>query len=122
MDIPQRELVTILRLALGAFREEFGRDITATRILTLLSVLENPGMAQGELPTVLKEGTPGAVSKNVKNWLSLPSPGEKGPDMIRQVNDPAFRNRNLLYPTERAIQWTGELAKEISGKLPRSSK
>ena len=118
MEITQEQLIAILQSALGAFREEFDSDITAARILTLLSIVQHPGMQQRDLTTFVKELSIGSV-RNILDWSDVNSARKAGPGFVEQRTDPMFRKRNLLYPTSKGHEFVKRLTNTVSASLGR---
>ncbi|WP_445392401.1 hypothetical protein ACUDTL_16955 [Stenotrophomonas pavanii] len=117
MNLTQKELTVILTTALSAFREEIDEDITATRILTLLAVVDEPGIQQVDLEKVVGGLSPSAVSRNVLDLSQIKRNREPGPDFLEQRSDPAYRKRNLIYPTAKALHWLSALADRVGRKM-----
>ncbi|MDX5515121.1 hypothetical protein [Stenotrophomonas sp. RG-453] len=117
MNLSQKELTVILTTALSAFREEIDEDITATRILTLLTVVDEPGIQQVDLEKALGGLSPSAVSRNVLDLSQIKRNREPGPDFLEQRSDPAYRKRNLIFPTAKALHWLSSLAERVSRKM-----
>ena len=117
MNLSQKELTAILTTALSAFREEIDEDITTTRILTLLAVVDEPGIQQVDLERVLGGLSPSAVSRNVLDLSSIKRNREPGPDFLEQRPDPAYRKRNLIFPTTKALHWLASLAERVNRKV-----
>ncbi|WP_295842485.1 hypothetical protein [uncultured Xanthomonas sp.] len=117
MQLSQKDLTAILKTALSAFREEIDEDITATRILTLLSVVDEPGIQQVDLERALGGLSPSAVSRNVLDLSSLKRNREPGPDFLDQRPDPAYRKRNLIFPTTKALHWLASLTERVNRKV-----
>lgn len=119
MEITQEQLIAILQSALGAFREEFDSDITAARILTLLSIVQHPGMQQRDLTTFVKGLSQSAASRNILDWSDVNSARKAGPGFVEQRTDPMFRKRNLLYPTSKGHEFVKRLTNAVSASLSR---
>lgn len=112
-QLSQEQVLGVLTSALTAFRE-LDPDITAARILTLLSVVRNPGMQQLDLGQHVKGLSTSAISRNVLDWSNFTSARKPGPDFITQAPDPMFRKRNLLYPTVKGLQWVEQMTKKVA--------
>jgi len=122
MDITQDQLLQILQTTLGAFREEFDSDISAARILTLLSIVQNPGMQQKDLADHVKGLSQSAASRNILDWSSVNSSRKAGPDFVEQRNDPMYRKRNLLYPTAKGHQFVTRLTANVNAAVKRKQR
>lgn len=103
-DLTKEELTSILASALTKFRAELGSDVTAARILTLLTVARNPGMYQTDLGTFVKEMSQQGLSRNVLDLSARNASGQPGPDLVRVEPDVHFRRRNVLNPTPNATK------------------
>lgn len=114
MELTQKQLIAILQTALSAFRAEVDEDITATRILTLLAVAEQPGIAQTDLEKALDGLSASAVSRNLLDLSSYKRNKTPGPDFLQQRPDPMYRKRHLVYPTSKAEDWLAALAARVS--------
>lgn len=117
MKIKQNQLIAILSAALKAFREEVDHDITATRIMTLLVVVNEPGIQQVDLERALGGLSPSAVSRNVLDLSSVKRNREPGPDFLEQRPDPMYRKRNLIYPTAKALHWLNTVTERVNRKV-----
>lgn len=117
MQLSQKELTVILKTALNAFREEIGEDVTATRILTLLAVVDEPGIQQVDLERALGGLAPSSVSRNIGDLSSLKRNREPGPAFLEQRPDPAYRRRNLVFPTAKALHWLASLTERVNRKV-----
>lgn len=117
MQLSQKDLTVILKTALNAFREEIDEDITATRILTLLAVVDEPGIQQVDLERVLGGLASSSVSRNVGDLSSIKRNREPGPDFLEQRPDPAYRRRNLVFPTAKALHWLASLTERVNRKV-----
>lgn len=116
MELNQQQLVAILTAALQQFREEIDPDITASRILTYLTVVKTPGIPQLEIANVLKGMSMSGVSRNVLDVTEKNSYYKPGPGLIVQQPDPEYRKRNLLYPTVKGQHWIEKLTKTVAKK------
>lgn len=117
MNITQKELVAILQVTLTAFRKEIGEDVTALRILTLLAVVEEPGIPQLDLEKVLGGVASSTVSRNILDLTRIKRNKDRGPDLLEQRIDPMYRKRNTVYPTPKAMELVSDLTAEVNAKV-----
>lgn len=114
------DIIAVVQTVLNKFREDHGGDITAARILTLLTVAQHPGIQQIDVGQYVKDLSPSAISRNVVDWGELTTSRAVGPDFIAQRPDPAYRRRNLLYPTPKGLQYIERTADSALTKLRKS--
>ena len=103
-ELTKEELTALLTAALTSFRTELGSDVTAARILTLLTVSRNPGMYQADLGMFVKDLSQQGLSRNVLDLSARASNGQAGPDLVQVEPDQNYRRRNVLYPTPNATK------------------
>ncbi len=103
-ELTKEELTALLTAALTHFRTELGSEVTAARILTLLTVARNPGMNQSDLGMFVKDLSQQGLSRNVLDLSARTANGSAGPDLLKVEPDPAFRRRNVLHPTPNATK------------------
>lgn len=117
MQLTKQQLIAILKPALAAFRSEVDEDITATRILTLLEVVSQPGIPQADLERALDGLSASAVSRNLLDLSSYKRNKTPGPDFLQQMPDPMHRKRHLVYPTHKAEQWLTVLTAKVNAAV-----
>lgn len=113
-EFTKEELTAVLATALTRLRAELGADVTASRILTLLTVARNPGMSQPELGMHIKDLSQQGQSRNVLDLSARTSSGAEGPDLVRIEPDPAFRRRNILSPTPNTTKLLNALTADVN--------
>jgi DNA-binding MarR family transcriptional regulator len=113
-EFTKDDLTAVLATALTRFRAELGADVTASRILTLLTISRNPGMSQPELGMHIKDLSQQGQSRNVLDLSARTSTGAPGPDLVRIEPDPAFRRRNILSPTQNALKLFSSLTADVN--------
>jgi len=121
-EFTKEELTAILSAALTKFRAELGSDVTAARILTLLTVSRNPGMYQSELGTYVKDMAQQGLSRNVLDLSARTATGKPGPDLVRVEPDAQFRRRNVLNPTPNATKLLTALTADVNKVIRNRAK
>lgn len=116
MQLSQKHLTAILTTSLRAFREEIDPDITATRILTLLVVADEPGIQQVDLERALGAAS-STVSRNILDLSVFKRNKTPGPDFLEQRTDPMYRKRNLVFPTSKALHWLSALTQRVNNSI-----
>ena len=119
MTLSKHDLIAVLTTALSSFREEFDSEITASRILTLLAVSENPGIQQVDVERFVRGLSASAVSRNILDWSDVTTNRKPGPGFLEQRPDPEYRRRNIVYPTAKALHWLEQLTKAVNDKALR---
>lgn len=113
-EFTKEELTAVLFTALTRLRAELGSDVTAARILTMLTVARNPGLTQPELGQYIKDMSQQGLSRNVLDLSARTSSGAEGPDLVRSDPDPAFRRRNILTPTPNTTKLLNALTADVN--------
>jgi DNA-binding MarR family transcriptional regulator len=113
-EFTKEELTAVLFAALTRLRAELGSDVTAARILTMLTVARNPGLSQPELGQYIKDMSQQGLSRNVLDLSARTSSGTEGPDLVRADPDPAFRRRNILTPTPNTTKLLNALTADVN--------
>lgn len=119
MTLSKHDLIEVLTAALSSFREEFDSEITASRILTLLAVSENPGIQQVDVERYVRGLSASAVSRNILDWSDVTTNRKPGPGFLEQRPDPEYRRRNIVYPTAKALHWLEQLSKTVNERLAK---
>lgn len=114
MQLTQKQLIAILQSALAAFRSDVDSDISAARILTLLAVADQRVIPHADLERELDGLSASAVSRILLDLSNLKRDRTPGPDLVQQIPDPAYRKRNLVYPTQKAQQWLMSLTDQVN--------
>lgn len=112
--LSQQQLVAVLRAALSHFRNELDPEITASRILTYLAVVDSPGIQQADIPQILNGVSSSGASRNILDLTSTTSARKPGPNLIVQQSDPMYRKRHLLYLTPTGQQWAADLTAHVA--------
>lgn len=87
--------------------------MTVSTALTLIRVIENPGITQTEI--VASEGTePASTSRHVAILGPHNPSRDEGLGLITVGVDPADRRRHLLYPSARAYELESRITKLIA--------
>lgn len=118
MNLTKEQLNTILTVALNEFREHHS-DITAARILTLITVARNPGVQQAELGNSIPDLSQAAQSRNLLDWSNLTSKRKAGPGFLEARPDPLFRKRNVLFVTPSGKAFLEKVTEAVNARITR---
>lgn len=127
MRISTDQATIFLQAVLSTAREDLHPDLTVSRLLILLTVVRNPGISQADVAHHVKDLSAAAISRNVLDLSALSSVRDKngyplpGPGLIEQRPDPAFRKRNVLYPTPAGLAFLNRLTEAANSRLDRAS-
>lgn len=122
MELSKDDLLAVLTAALSKFREELGPEVTAARLLTLITVVRNPGMYQAELGTYVPGLSQQALSRNALELSDRTPAQTPGPDLIRVEPDAMYRRRNVLNPTTNASKLLTGVANDVNKVLRNRAK
>jgi len=109
-------LAWVLRVSMSRIRAATDTDIAVYRVLTLLCVLEQPGMFQADIGTCGQMDS-AAVSRSVRNLSVLNEKQQPGPDFIEQRLDPQRRKEHRVYPTVKAQHWLETVVNQVNARL-----
>lgn len=126
MDLTQDQLAAVLQAALTEFRHRFGPGLTAERLLILLAVVKSPGVNQADLAERYVKGMSQAgISRNVLDLTDQASTRDAqgrplpGPGLVEQRPDPAYRKRNVIYPTSKGLALLNSVTDTVNRKVSR---
>lgn len=91
--------------ALRFARSELTADVTAQRLLILISVFFNQGMSQRELLTKLDSTSITALSRNLADLSAWTTRKREGPDLIELRPDPMNLRVKRVFLTKTGEQF-----------------
>lgn len=121
-DLSTTELAQLNALdkSLRFARAELSADVTAQRLLILISVFFNEGMSQRELLAKLDSTSITALSRNLADLSLWTTRKAEGPGLIEQRSDPMNLRVKRVYLTARGKhfvrRWIANAAKKQGPK------
>ncbi len=106
--------LTALDNALRFARAELTADITAQRLLILISVFFNQGMSQRELLGKLDSTSITALSRNLADLSAWTTKKVAGPDLIELRQDPMNLRIKRVYLTSKGERFVRKWLKAAS--------
>lgn len=81
-------------------RDSIDHDITAQRLIILITVCLHEGKSQNELLELLDKTSVTALSRNLADLSSLTSRKMEGPGLVELRNDPLNLRKKRVYLTD----------------------
>lgn len=118
----EKDQLHALEAALRFARAELSADITAQRLLILLSVYFNQGMSQRELLTKLDSTSITALSRNLADLSAWTTRKCDGPNLIELRPDPMNLRIKRVFLTKTGEEFVQRLLAASSGAIAEQEK
>jgi len=113
-QLTPHDLIAVLKIALQAFRDKVGADVSALYIQTLAIAVVEPGIQQADMPRALDGVSATAVIRNIVNLGRKRKDGMAGPGFVVQSPHPTIPKRKVVHPTDKALKWLDALAGKVN--------
>lgn len=117
MQLEKKEIqrVQMLDNALRFARARLTADITAQRLLILISVFQHEGMSQRELLQTLESTSITALSRNIADLSGLTTKKLPGPGLLELRVDPMNLRVKRIYLTKKGRTFIKRWLKAMTG-------
>ena len=102
------EILARLAGALRYARDELNPDVTAQRLLILISVGMHEGLSQNELRDHLPATSVTALSRNLADLSACTSRKTPGPGLVELRTDPSNLRKKRIYLTRRGKRFLAD--------------
>ncbi len=116
LDKKERRHAEMLDRALRFARASLTPDITAQRLLILISVFQNEGLNQRELLSKLETTSITALSRNLADLSSLTTKKLPGPGLLELRVDPMNLRIKRIYLTPKGRSFVKRWFKTMSSR------
>ncbi len=116
MDKKERQHADMLDRALRFARARLTPDITAQRLLILISVFQNEGLNQRELLSKLETTSITALSRNLADLSGLTTKKLPGPGLLELRVDPMNLRIKRIYLTAKGRSFVKRWFKAMSSR------